>query len=338
MSGVFRGMQPVYAEHGIATFPVGGDKKPAITNYQRMGLRGSGQLVLVARHASATGLGFMSNARNGIAVLDYDDTDERGFIDALRRHGDTPIKIRTASGRYHAYYRYNGELRLIRGLDGSPIDILGSGGFAVAPPSEIPDSGSYQFVEGGLRDLDRLPVMRNLPARVYGKQDVVVSPRAVSSGARNDTLFDECMRAATRVNSFDELLLEARAFNEAYSPPLDDGEVVRVARSAWSYEERGLNRYGQHGAWIPIQEVDALLKSSQDAIVLLAFLRAYEAPWAKFWIANGLAERFGWTVKRLSNARKHLIERGDIVQVRPPRPGNPAEYVWGVKTRVVRID
>ena len=330
-------MQPVYAEHGIATFPVGADKKPAITHYQRLGLRGSGQLV--ARHAHAFGLGFMSNAQNRIAVLDYDDTDERGFADALSRHGHTPIKVRTASGKYHAYYRHNGERRLIRGLDGSPIDILGSGGFAVAPPSEIPDRGSYQFVEGGLDDLDRLPPMRNLPACVYGKQDYpVASNKAVSSGKRNKTLFDACMRAATRVTSFDELLLEARALNETYSPPLEDGEVVSVARSVWSYEERGQNRYGQHGAWLPTQEVDALLQSSQDAMLLLMFLRAHEAPWAKFWIANGLAERFGWTVKRLSDARKHLIERGDVVQVRPPRPGNPAEYVWGLKTRVVRID
>jgi hypothetical protein len=31
MSGIFKGAQPIYAEHGIATFPVGPDKKPAIT-------------------------------------------------------------------------------------------------------------------------------------------------------------------------------------------------------------------------------------------------------------------------------------------------------------------
>ena len=180
--------------------------------------------------------------------------------------------------------------------------------------------------------------MRNLPARIYGKQDSVVRSEAVSSGGRNDKLFSECMRAAKRVNSFVELLLEARTVNETYSTPLDDGEVVSVARSAWSYEENGSNRYGRHGAWLPTQEVDALLESSQDAMLLLTYLRAHEAPWAKFWIANGLAERFGWTVKRLSDARKHLIERGDVVQVRPPRPGHPAEYVWGLKTRVVRID
>ena len=112
MKGVFEGAQPVYAEHGIATFPVGADKKPTITHYQRVGLRGSGQLV--ARHAHAIGLGFMSNARNRIAVLDYDDTNERGFADALNRHGDTPIKVKTASGRWHAYYRHNGERRMIR--------------------------------------------------------------------------------------------------------------------------------------------------------------------------------------------------------------------------------
>src|SRR5262249_3021143 len=101
------------------------------------------------------------------------------------------------------------------------------------------------------------PVYPEIPARVYGKQDAFVSPQ-VSTGERNDMLFHQCMRAATRASSFDELLSEARAFNQGYSPPLDEGEVVSVARSAWSYEERGLNRYGQHGAWLPTQRRSSL--------------------------------------------------------------------------------
>jgi hypothetical protein len=41
VSGIFAGAQQEYAEHRIAAFPVGTDKRPAITNYQRVGLRAS---------------------------------------------------------------------------------------------------------------------------------------------------------------------------------------------------------------------------------------------------------------------------------------------------------
>jgi hypothetical protein len=329
MNGIFEGAQPVYAEHGIATFPVGADKKPAITHYQRVGLRGSGQLV--ARHAHAIGLGFMSNARNRIAVLDYDDTDERGFADALNRHGDTPIKVKTASGKWHAYYRHNGEQRLIRGLDALPIDVLGSGGFAVAPPSEVPGRGTYQFIEGGLDDLDRLPVMRNLPPHVYGKQDAVIGRETIAEGQRNNMLWRQCMREARRVDSFDALLLAARTFNEACSPPLDDGDVVRIARSAWNYDSNGFNRFGQHGSWISGPEYDELLSQDDGLVVvgLLSFLRRHQGPWAEFMCVNeGVAQKLKCPEKRVAAARRRLIELGYIKPTRRAGRGTPALFVW----------
>jgi hypothetical protein len=100
VSGIFAGAQQEYAEHRIATFPVGTDKRPAITNYQRVGLRASE--ALAARYGNSSGLGFMTSARSRIAVLDVDSTDERIFADALSRYGDTPVKVQTGSGKFHA--------------------------------------------------------------------------------------------------------------------------------------------------------------------------------------------------------------------------------------------
>jgi hypothetical protein len=37
--GVFAVNQPIYAERGIATFPLRNNKVPAISNYQKIGLR-----------------------------------------------------------------------------------------------------------------------------------------------------------------------------------------------------------------------------------------------------------------------------------------------------------
>jgi hypothetical protein len=165
-SNIFGQWQPNYAAHRIATFPLRGDKVPAIRGYNRVGLPASGQLAAKYPHAGA--LGFMCGARNKVTVLDADSTDENVLADALSRHGATPLVVRTASGKWHAYYKHNGERRRIRAWgEDCPIDLLG-GGVAVAPPSRIA-RGSYQIFQGSLDDLDRLPLMGGLDDAFYGR-------------------------------------------------------------------------------------------------------------------------------------------------------------------------
>jgi hypothetical protein len=135
------------------------------------------------------------------------------------------------------------------------------------------------------------------------------------------------MRQAHGCSTFDELLAFARETNATYSPPLEEMEVMNVAKSAWDYTERGQNRFGQHGAWFPVDEVAAMLPH-QDAFVLLAFLRAQEGPQATFMIANALAEKFGWPRQRLAAARHRLIELGYVEQVRRATTGLAALFRW----------
>ncbi|TIO43494.1 MAG: hypothetical protein E5X98_26920, partial [Mesorhizobium sp.] len=64
MSGVFAEWQPVYAEHGIATFPVsivGKDKKPAVKGYLKLGSKVSGQLAIKFPGHDAIGLACKRN-------------------------------------------------------------------------------------------------------------------------------------------------------------------------------------------------------------------------------------------------------------------------------------
>jgi hypothetical protein len=129
----FASAQVLYAEHGIATFPLRENKRPAIRGYNRVGLRGSHELA--RKFADATALGFLTDANSGVTGLDIDIADETVFADALQRHGETPIKVRTGSGKFHAWYRHNGERRRIRPFGDLPIDLLGRGGLIVAPPS-----------------------------------------------------------------------------------------------------------------------------------------------------------------------------------------------------------
>src|SRR5262245_57017278 len=112
-TGIFGEWQSQYANYGIATYPVEFiaksegkfDKKPAVSAYDRIGLRYSGQLA--TSFSSANGLAFQAGARSRISVLDIDSNSENVLADALDQHGQSPIVIRTASGNHQAWYKHN---------------------------------------------------------------------------------------------------------------------------------------------------------------------------------------------------------------------------------------
>jgi hypothetical protein len=85
----------------------------------------------------------------------------------------------------------------------------------------------------------------------------------------------------------------------------------------------------------PHHEMATLAERDHDALLLLAYLRVNNGPWADFWIADGLAKTFGWGPNRLSAARRRLIERGDVTLVAPQRRRTPALYCWGTKIKTL---
>jgi hypothetical protein len=307
---VFAQWQPVYAEHNIPTFPCKPDKRPAVTNYGRFGLPASNQ---IASRSDADALGFMCGKRSRITVLDVDTTDERILADALDRHGKASIISRTARGRFHALYRHNGERRWIRPRRDVPIDILGNG-YVVAPPSRV-ESGQYQIIQGSLDDLAALPVMHNLAQGLSAAAIATDFANMREGDGRNTALFRQMMREAKQVDDYEQLLDRALTVNDTMEQPMEQQEVARIAGNVWGYTERGQNRFGQHGAWFPAQEANDLVKS-QDELILLIFLRANNHPDATFWVANGLARVLGWTRQRVAAARRGLIQRGYIKQIR----------------------
>jgi hypothetical protein len=325
---VFRVWQPRYAAYRIATFPVrvgDGGKVPAIQGWQRIGLPGSAK---VAQTMDADAFGFCPGSRSRVTILDVDTGDECVLADALARHGSTPIIVRTGSGNYQAWYRWDGEKRLIRPDPDRPIDILGSG-FVVAPPSRGIKS-NYEFIEGGLHDLNRLPRLCNLPLN-NKRQATLPSKESIGKGNRNKSLWEHCMKAAHHCDDFDALLDVALTANANFLPPLTEGEVVKVAKSAWGYTQRGENHFGRPGVYFDAEEANRLITSDPDLFVLLAFLRANNGPASTFMVANGLAQKLGWGRKRFAAKRRDL-EQTHIKMVRRPSATNgPARYRWLAK-------
>ena len=326
----FPNWQADYAAHNIPTIPVefvrdGNQirKKPMVGNAGRFGLGGSNKIA--SKFAGAPGIGFMCGRRSGITVLDWDSQDERGFVAALDRHGATPLVARTASGKLHAYYRHNGERRWIRPRRDVPIDILG-GGLNVAPPSRI-ETDQYQFIQGSLDDVARLPVLRNL-AQGLSADAVPTDWGSMREGdGRNNAFFRLLGRAAHHCDDFDQLFDYATTRNAELGEPMEPAEVVKVAQSVWKMQVEGRNRFGQHGAWVPVQ-LSRKLASYPNTYTLYGVLRAENGPHSIFPIANAMAPKLGIGRKSFAQARRHLLEEQLVEQVSPDTQHHAALYRW----------
>jgi hypothetical protein len=320
----FSQWQPIYAAHGLATFPVrieGGAKMPMARNYMRAGRPYSN--LLAKQFPSAEAFGFALGARTKITVLDSDSNDDQILSDAMTRHGKTPLIVRSGSGNFQAWYRHNGERRHIRPDPRLPVDILG-GGFVVAPPSRGVKS-AYQIIEGSLDDLDRLPTLQNFVA--------ATNAEVISMGRRNNALWEHCMRQCRSCDEFAALLDVAETFNsQSLNPPLGADEVTKAARSAWQATERGENRFGQCGAFLTVAVTESMV-SDPHLLALLAWLKAQNPPGRQFLIADGLAPLLGWSLPQLRRCRKRLQEMGWIDLVRPPARGCAALYRWGPRSQ-----
>lgn len=339
--------QKIYADHGRWTFPVGPSKVPLVRGWNKVGPYLSAQWAQQFPFAPAVGV--LLGASSRITELDVDSTDARVLADALDRHGHTPIVIRTASGKFKAWHRHNGEKRRTRNhtpaswpWPGLPIDLLG-GGFTVAPASFNADYRQYEIIQGSLDDLDQLPVMQNLEQALYRtakderakKANSLASPLKgmVEGDGRNDALFHAIGRPAREIyaegGTRDRLFEVAMSYNQESAEPMAVEEVNNIVGQVWQYTVEGHNYIRQRGAFMQDHEVDALIdRRNQDAFLLLAYLRVHQGPSAEFMITNSLNETFCWRVERLVAARNRLIELGYVRLVKPAWSRSPALYKW----------
>lgn len=334
MAGLFARWQPEYAAHGLPVFPVDADhKKPLVSQYNKGGLRASRQWA--GKFADADAMGLMCGQRTGLTVLDVDTTDERVLADAIAHFGPSPVVIQTASGKFHAWYRWNGERRSIRtALPGQPIDILGGGGLTIVPPSRT-GKGQYRFLQGSLSDLATLPKMlRPLGALAPLPNKLPAIPDVVPVGARNATIWRALMQAAPSIPTFEGLMDHALAVNSSgLQEPLPHDEILKIAGSAWAKTAAGENWFGKGGRLILSHDRhDALQNLGPDPFALAMKLRREHWGRSSFYVADAMAEAMPggrWARKRFSAARKALLDNGELVRLRSAAPNCAALYRFG---------
>jgi hypothetical protein len=312
---VFSEWQPVYAEHGIATIPCDETKRPLVRNPQKFGCKASAEIA--AKFSDAQAFGYYTGPQSGITVLDVDTPDESILAAALARHGQTPLLVRTGSGKFHALYRHNGERRSIRPWEGQPIDLLGATGLCIAPPS-IGGKGQYEIIQGGLDDLDRLPIMRELEDRFYNRHHTGPRPRgdwsAMREGnGRNNQLWWRLMQEANHCDTYEQLLNRAHTLNEQFGEPMQAIEVIGRATSAWNKTIKGENWIGRGRE--RQAEIDGLI-AEPYTVALLEWCKVHHGRDNTFMLADGLSKVLGWPRRAVPNARRSLVTRGLLIQVK----------------------
>lgn len=310
-----------YAEYDLVTFPVGGDtgKLPLVKNWQNFNV---GTYEKLPKHFAHENIGIRND--NKITIVDIDDAQL--IHDALSRFGDTPIKIATPSGGYHCWYKSSGERRVI-GLDGQKIDILGNGGFAVAPPSRKPSGGSYSFIEGSEYDLDNLPPLQDQSLLKKPEDNVVDTHK----GHRNTELFNYCRSVAMSCGSEQELTEQALKRNAQYLEPLPVNEVLKTVASVWRYKlERRLLVEGGNKMIVDIGLTK--LTSTPDALALAFILtKNHGARTEPFAISQPEMKKIlGWGGRRrVSAAIDILLESSIIQRIGKGGPtGRAYQYQW----------
>jgi Bifunctional DNA primase/polymerase, N-terminal/Primase C terminal 1 (PriCT-1) len=341
MMAAFQEMATAWAAAGVVPLPITADgKRPLVKQPDAFGRRGALQLAAKARFANAA-VGFWCGHFNRLTVVDVDSAADSELQYALDTFGQSPVIVRTASGKHHAYYRHNGERRQIKPDKTHPIDILGEGGFCVAPPSVRSDGGRYEFVRGGLSDLANLPTMRTAPLQIPEPVKPRVNPsgNVTPIGKRNDTVFRLALALAKAAESQDELLAQARKANaELSDPPLLDSEVQRAVASAWGYKMADRLMVPGMGSSIILQtaSLDRFLDAGDDGLDCLALLAAFRKAHAglrdSFAASPEAMARVGlirpWGKKRYRSTIRKLCDLGELEQVysggRGPR--DPAMY------------
>jgi Bifunctional DNA primase/polymerase, N-terminal len=264
-------------------------------------------------------------------VLDVDTADETIAADAINRHGQPAIIVRTASGKFHHLYRYNGERRRIRPWAERPIDLLGDNGYALAAPSKTAKD-SYEIIHGHFDDLDRLTPMAAPPAEAISQPLPFKWTGMRAGDGRNRALWERCMRTGSGRN-LEGMMEIARNANQEFKEPMMDAEVVKIATSAWHYDDAGLNFFTRPRIMLDHDAYDALDSFNPNAVRLLLRLERFHGGNSTFVLSIAMAPTMGWGWDTWYAARDALVESGIIRCIKHGGrgPNDPPVYGWALR-------
>lgn len=215
-------------------------------------------------------IGIVTGAVSGVVVLDIDDEEQAAeWLEEQGFELPETVSAKTPKGR-HLYFKYpeTGVGRKIKFAPG--MDLLGDGGYVVAPPSYVEktvDQGKGQkdrvrHTYTWLNSPDDTPIA-DCPVwvldalRIHSRASSVDDmPTSIPEGSRNNTLFSRARSLLKQGYSKVEVGSTLIALNqERCTPPVDADELRQIVESASRYD-RGDLRIEE-----PEQEVSSILQA-----------------------------------------------------------------------------
>lgn len=311
----------------------------------------------------------------GLLVIDIDPR-HGGSLEALHARVSLPetAMVRTGSGGWHLYYSYKQGLMLPNsgGKLAEGIDTRGHHGYVVAPPSLHASGTRYTWEHkraiapappalldllltpkgsaNSSRSADDRPSALYIPAsrvEMVSASPANAGTLIIPEGKRNTRLLSVAGSYRRQGAGEEGMLLVLRAYNQAFcQPPLPDEEVIKIVRSAASWQEgRGEDATGLDDLVALVTIMNREMPEPQWAIPGLlregVTLLAGKPKKGKSWLGLGLGlavsagqpalgtlpTRMGHVLYLgLEDTERRLKDRATILlQGRPI----PYEFTWG---------
>lgn len=182
-----------------------------------------------------------------LVVIDVDSGHggEQTVANLEQRHGRLPDTwaVETGGGGFHLYFRMPlVQVRNSAGAIGPGVDVRGSGGYVVAPPSRHASGASYRWSASlhpqkvALADLPEWLLNRLAPGGHAASAGSGPIPRTIVEGQRN-SLLASAAGTMRRRGFCEEAILAALVIENKRrcQPPLDRQEIERIAKSIERY-------------------------------------------------------------------------------------------------------
>lgn len=216
-------------------------------------------------------IGMATGEPSGIVVLDIDKHEDADGAESLRDWESefealpATKTVLTGSGGVHYWFRTTKDVRNRAGvLPG--IDVRGTGGYVVIPPSVHPNGTPYEW-DAATEELPVADLPEELWSLIRGERSeygpAFELPAVVGQGQRNEQIFKLASSLQAKGLSDAALMAAVKAENlRVCDPPLPDKEVEQIVASATRYEKGEDRETKTAEAVAKVEEV----KASADAV------------------------------------------------------------------------
>jgi len=191
----------------------------------------------------------VTGAVSGLTVLDGDVKDDglENLAKLERENGKLPDTVEAITGSLgkHAFFNYQSKYKIKSRRFHPGLDVKSDGGYVVVAPSLHVSGRRYEWDamfnpdETELADCPEwlLKLMSETKTNANGTANVLGEVETIKAGSRNETLFKIAAGWRNRPGMTEPVILAALISlnKEACKPPLDENEVIMIAKSAAAY-------------------------------------------------------------------------------------------------------